>query len=49
VRRPARPSAELPQKLESDLSSDMSVTEAELDAIERLLGEEWRRLLAGLA
>jgi hypothetical protein len=42
-----RPRAELPVEVDSELASDRSVTEAELDAIEQLLGPELVALLAG--
>jgi hypothetical protein len=47
VRRRSPPAdAPLPQRLESDLSPDRPVAAGELDAIERLLGEDLRAFLA---
>lgn len=39
---------DVPQHLQSDLGADRLVTEAELDAIERLLGDELRAFLGPL-
>ena len=41
-----RPRAEPPVQVESDLSDDYAVAEAELDAIEQLLGPELSALLS---
>ena len=45
VRRAQRAPQDLPQRLESDLGSALPVTEAELDAIEQLLGADLRAFL----
>ena len=45
VRRQPRPEAPLVQHLVNDLGLDLPVTEAELDAIEQLLGADLRAFL----
>jgi hypothetical protein len=45
VRRAQCAPRDLPQSLESDLGPGLAVTDAELDAIERLLGDDLRTLL----
>ena len=45
VRRQPRPDAPLVQHLVNDLGSALPVTEAELDAIEQLLGADLRAFL----
>lgn len=45
VRRQPRPEEPLGQDLVSDLGAGLAVTNAELDAIEQLLGEDLRTFL----
>jgi hypothetical protein len=48
IRRRRQADASLPQRVESDLSTYAPVGEAELDAIERLLGDDLAGYLAAL-
>ena len=45
VRRAQRAPPDLPHRLESDLGPNLPVTDAELDAIEQLLGANLRAFL----